>query len=97
MCDYAGPADTQALIPHADMVFVALPYRQSLPRRKISNWGKRLGNDYSPLAAYKETIRPMLIEERKRSGLRLFSYHVTHGKRDDVLLWNRASRSLFRP
>ncbi len=32
----------------------------------------------------------MLIEQRKRSGLRLFSYHVTHGKRDDVLLWNRA-------
>ena len=90
LCDYAGPKDTRALIPQADMVFVALPYRRSLPRRKIRFWGKYLGNDYSPLKAYRETILPMLREQRKRTGLRLFSYHVTGGKRDDVLIWNRA-------
>jgi len=89
LCDYASAADLRVMLPHVGLTMVGLPFRTSLPRHKVASWSKRFPLDYNPREAYHKTIYPMLTSQREKTGMELMSYHVSHGKRDNVLLWNR--------
>ena len=82
ICDYAFPEDVRLLIPAADIVPVALPYRFRLPRNAPPS--------YNPQNTLKNVVWPLLKDLEKKGKVQPWSYHCSSGKKGNVLTFYRA-------
>ncbi len=80
--DYASPKDIEAITPHVDIVMPVWPARTFLVR-----WAPK---GYNPRETFHKSIVPMWKAERKKRGLKIWSYSVDRGKTEPVLNSGRA-------
>ncbi|MCK5803107.1 MAG: hypothetical protein KAI66_09755 [Lentisphaeria bacterium] len=79
---YAFPKDVEAMAPHLDVVMPYFGWPTKLTRSAPP--------DYNPREAFADHIWPTLDAERRKRGMRIWSYLVAAGKSDSVLVNNRA-------
>lgn len=79
---YAFPQDIAAMAPYLDVAVPILGWPVKLTRNAPPS--------YNPRKAFAESIWPLLSAQRRKRGMRIWSYLVAPGKSDDVLLNNRA-------
>lgn len=83
---YTYYQDLLALLPYTDIALPHWPYPEKLTRYASPS--------YNPRKTWLQEIKPLLLEEHKKRGLEVWSYHVANGKANDPLKFNLAYPTL---
>ncbi len=80
---YTVPTDVAEMLPYMDIAIPHWPY----PTKLKPSFAPP---EYNPRQAFADETWPMLLAEREKRGMQIWSYHVAAGKTDDELMYNRA-------